>query len=113
MEETMKKFGLNDAEVEVSRQKHGTNALTEQAQEGFWSKLWGNFGDPMIKILCVALIINVIFAILGQVEWYESVGIAAAVLLATLVSTFSESGHGFDLNLSNLGSTFTGNLRDR
>ena len=33
--------------------------------------------------------------------------------LKSVVSTFSESGHGFDLNLSNLGSTFTGNLRDR
>ncbi|MBQ8429653.1 MAG: calcium-translocating P-type ATPase, PMCA-type [Clostridia bacterium] len=86
----MKTFGLNDSQVEESRQKYGSNAITEQATEGFWSKLWGNFGDPMIKILCVALIINVVFAILGQVAWYESVGIAAAVLIATLVSTFSE-----------------------
>lgn len=86
----MNKFGLNDSQVEESRKQHGTNALTEHKTEGFWSKLWGNFGDPMIKILCVALLINVVFAILGQVEWYESVGIAAAVLLATLVSTFSE-----------------------
>ncbi len=86
----MNKFGLNDSQVEESRKKFGTNALTEHKKESFWSKLWGNFGDPMIKILCVALIINVIFAILGQVEWYESVGIAAAVLLATFVSTFSE-----------------------
>ncbi|MBR2337151.1 MAG: calcium-translocating P-type ATPase, PMCA-type [Clostridia bacterium] len=86
----MKNFGLTDSQVEESRLKHGSNALTEQATEGFWSKLWGNFGDPMIKILCVALIVNVVFACLGQVEWYESVGIAAAVLIATLVSTFSE-----------------------
>ncbi|MDE6666921.1 MAG: calcium-translocating P-type ATPase, PMCA-type [Clostridia bacterium] len=86
----MKKFGLNDSEVEQSREKFGKNQLTEQKREGFWRKLLGNFNDPMIKILCVALIINVVFAILGQVAWYESVGIAAAVLLATLVSTFSE-----------------------
>ena len=86
----MKQFGLQDSQVEESRKEHGNNALTEQKSEGFWSKLWGNFGDPMIRILCVALVINVVFAILGQVAWYESVGIAAAVLLATLVSTFSE-----------------------
>ena len=86
----MKTFGLTNAQVEESRNQHGTNALTEQKSESFWSKLWGNFGDPMIKILCVALVINVVFAFLGQVEWYESVGIAAAVLIATLVSTFSE-----------------------
>lgn len=86
----MKTFGLNDEQVRVSREKYGDNRMTEQPSEGFWSKLKDNFGDPMIKILCVALIINVIFAFLGQTEWYESVGIAIAVLLATLVSTFSE-----------------------
>ncbi len=82
--------GLTDEQVRTSREQHGDNHLTEQATESFWEKLRGNFGDPMIKILCVALIINVIFAFLGQTEWYESVGIALAVLLATFVSTFSE-----------------------
>lgn len=86
----MKITGLNDAQVELSRQKYGDNKMTEQKKEGFMSKLKGNFGDPMIKILCVALIINVVFAFLGQTEWYESVGIALAVILATFVSTFSE-----------------------
>ncbi len=82
--------GLTDEQVRTSREQHGGNHLTEQATESFWEKLRGNFGDPMIKILCVALIINVIFAFLGQTEWYESAGIALAVLLATFVSTFSE-----------------------
>jgi len=86
----MKIQGLNDEQVRASKEKYGDNRMTEQQSEGFWSKLKDNFGDPMIKILCVALIINVIFAFLGQTEWYESVGIALAVLLATLVSTFSE-----------------------
>ena len=86
----MKQFGLTDEQVVKSREEHGTNAMTEQKGEGFWQKLLGNFQDPMIIILCVALVINVVFAILGHGEWYESVGIAAAVLLATLVSTFSE-----------------------
>ncbi len=86
----MKITGLNDSQVEESRKKHGSNQLTEKKSEGFWSNLWDNFQDPMIKILCVALLINVVFAILGQVAWYESVGIAAAVILATFVSTFSE-----------------------
>ncbi len=87
---TMHTRGLTDEQVRTSREQHGDNHLTEQPSEGFWEKLKGNFGDPMIKILCVALVINVIFAFLGQTEWYESVGIAMAVLLATLVSTFSE-----------------------
>ena len=86
----MNKIGLTEQQVLKSRQEHGDNRLSEVKSEGFWEKLKGNFGDPMIKILCVALIINVVFAFLGQTEWYESVGIAMAVILATFVSTFSE-----------------------
>lgn len=86
----MKFKGLSDEEVKKSREEHGDNRLTEVESESFWDKLKDNLGDPMIKILCVALVINVIFAFLGQTEWYESAGIALAVALATLVSTFSE-----------------------
>lgn len=86
----MKKLGLNDLEVNESREKYGYNKITEQETEGFFDKLKDNFKDPMIKILCIALIINVIFAFLGQAEWYESFGIAIAVILATFVSTLSE-----------------------
>lgn len=86
----MKKLGLNDLEVNESRKKYGDNKITEQKTEGFLDKLKDNFKDPMIKILCIALIINIIFAFLGQAEWYESFGIAIAVILATFVSTLSE-----------------------
>ena len=83
-------YGLTAAQVEESKAKYGDNRLTEQESEGFWSKLKDNFGDPMIRILCVALLINVVLFFLGQTEWYESAGIAVAVILATFVSTFSE-----------------------
>lgn len=94
----MKKFGLTDQEVADSKAKYGDNSMTEQASESFWDKLKGNLGDPMIKILIVALLINVVLAILGITgvikegapEWYEPVGIFIAIALATLVSTFSE-----------------------
>ncbi|GHU43115.1 hypothetical protein FACS1894190_13270 [Spirochaetia bacterium] len=86
----MKNFGLNDEQVRVSKEKYGDNRMTEQETEGFWDKFKDNLGDPMIKILLVALVINVILTILGQTKWYESAGIALAVLIATLVSTFSE-----------------------
>lgn len=86
----MKFTGLTEEQVEESKKKYGDNSMTEKETESFWSKLKDNFGDPMIKILCVALLINVVFAFLGQTEWYESVGTAIAVILATFVSTFSE-----------------------
>ncbi|MDR2518319.1 MAG: calcium-translocating P-type ATPase, PMCA-type [Spirochaetaceae bacterium] len=93
----MNTFGLTSAEAAESKEKYGANRLTEQKTQGFWEKLRDNFGDPMIKILCVALAVNIILVIgsyAGWIEddmaWYEPVGIAAAILLATLVSTFSE-----------------------
>lgn len=86
----MKITGLTDAQVQEMKAKFGDNSITEQARETFWDKLKGNFDDPIIKILIFALVLNVVFAFLGKAEWYESVGIAMAVLLATLVSTFSE-----------------------
>ena len=94
----MKKFGLTDAEVAESKAKYGDNSMTEQAHESFWDKLKDNLGDPMIKILIVALLINVVLAVLGITgvikegapEWYEPLGIFIAICLATLVSTFSE-----------------------
>ena len=86
----MKITGLTDAEVAASKEQYGDNSMTEQQGETFWQKLWGNFQDPMIKILCFALIVNVVLVVLGYAEIYEPVGIAAAILIATLVSTYSE-----------------------
>ena len=94
----MKNFGLTDSQAEESRKKYGDNSMTEQASESFWDKLRGNLGDPMIKILLVALGVNVLLWILGLAgviksgapEWYEPLGILIAIMLATLVSTISE-----------------------
>lgn len=86
----MRMQGLTDEQVVRSRKQFGSNCMTEQKREGFLRKLLGNFKDPMIQILCVALGLNFIFAILGETHWYEALGIAVAVLLAVLVSTFSE-----------------------
>lgn len=83
--------GLNDHEVQQSREKNGSNQLSPQDVNTFWDELIGNFKDPTIIILCVALLITVALAIFRpqDVSWYEGVGIAAAVLIATLVSTYS------------------------
>ena len=82
--------GLTLKQVEDSRNKHGSNKLSDQKVETFWDKLLENLKDPMIIILIVALVIVIILSIFGYTEWYEGVGIGVAVALATLVSTFSE-----------------------
>ena len=63
--------GLSDSEVEKSRAQHGSNAVTMQEAESFWSKLIENFKDPIIMILVVALIVTTVLAFLGYAEWYE------------------------------------------
>eukprot|EP01118_Nematostelium_gracile_P010880 TRINITY_DN3812_c0_g1_i1.p1 TRINITY_DN3812_c0_g1~~TRINITY_DN3812_c0_g1_i1.p1 ORF type:complete len:903 (-),score=305.56 TRINITY_DN3812_c0_g1_i1:98-2806(-) len=82
--------GLTDSQVKASLQKHGDNSLPEIETEGFFDKLKENFEDPLIKILMVALIVTGALAALGFADWLEAVGIAVAVLLATMVATYSE-----------------------
>jgi calcium-translocating P-type ATPase len=82
--------GLTDQEVQASRAQHGSNAVTPQVTETFLDKLIDNLKDPIIVILIVALVITVALAIFGYTHWYEGVGIAIAVVLATLVATWSE-----------------------
>jgi calcium-translocating P-type ATPase len=82
--------GLTDTEVKQSRKKNGTNVVTIKKADSFWDKLIGNFKDPIIIILVIALIATTILAILGYAEWYEGAGIAIAVIIATMVATFSE-----------------------
>jgi calcium-translocating P-type ATPase len=90
-------IGLTSAEVQASKEKFGDNRLTEQKSERFWTKFRKNFGDSMIKILCAALVVNMLLVVasyLGwtpdKMAWYEPAGIAVAILLATFVSTLSE-----------------------
>ena len=83
--------GLSQQEVEKSRRAHGPNVMTPRKRDGFFKQFLASFGDPIIKILLAALAINLIFLI-KNADWYESVGIALAVFLATFVSTLSEYG---------------------
>ena len=82
--------GLSEQEVHDSRNQHGSNAVTTQDVETFWDKLIANLKDPIIMILIVALLVTLALAALGFAPWYEGLGIAIAVVLATLVATFSE-----------------------
>ena len=82
--------GLSANEVHESRSRHGSNVLTQGQVETFWDKLLENLKDPIIIILIVALGVTLLLAALGFAPWYEGLGIAVAVVLATLVATWSE-----------------------
>ena len=83
--------GLSEQEVIASRKQHGANILTRKKRVSFGKQFLSNLGDPVIRILLGALVINLLMLFRGT-DWVETVGIAAAVLLATLISTLSEQG---------------------
>ena len=83
--------GLSPEAVERSRKKHGTNELTRHKRITFFQQFLSNFGDPIIKILLAALVLNVLF-LFRDANWFETLGIALAIFLATFVSTLSEYG---------------------
>ena len=55
----MTKIGLTSEEAAQSLKKYGNNALSKPPQQTFFDKLLDNFGDPIIRILIVALLVNV------------------------------------------------------
>lgn len=55
----MKRTGLTAEQVEESRNKHGSNSLTQIPAEPLWKKILEGFKDPMIMILLVALAVQV------------------------------------------------------
>ena len=93
--------GLSRAAVEESRRKYGSNTLTRIPPTPMWKRILEGFKDPMISILCVALIIQVVLFVLGKnclkvmpdadTQWYEPVGVLIAILIANGVASVSES----------------------
>ena len=82
---------LSARQAELSRREHGDNTLPKAEKQTFWRQFLAGFGDPIIKILLAALGLNLV-VLFRNFDWFEAVGIAAAILLATLVSTLSERG---------------------
>lgn len=87
----IKQNGLTTSQVEESRQKYGSNVLTQIPPDPLWKKVLEGFKDPMILILLVALVVQVALFFLGQAEWFEPVGILIAILIANGVASVSEN----------------------
>ena len=75
--------------MERSRQENGANILRQGKRRSFIKSFFANLNDPIIRILIVAFFINIIF-MLPNVNWFESGGILASIIISTLVSTISE-----------------------
>ena len=84
-------MGLSETEVVASRTKYGTNEITKVKKNTFVKLLLESLGDPIIKILLIALAIKVI-VLFRNFDWYETIGILIAILLASFISSISEYG---------------------
>ena len=57
--------GLSEKEVIASREKYGSNELDAYKKKSFFKVFLSNFSDPIIRVLIIALFINI--AVLNKV----------------------------------------------
>ena len=83
--------GLNDLEVVESRKKYGSNKIGVKKDNKFIRLFVETLGDPIIKIMLIALAIRVVFMFKSN-DWYETIGMLISILLSSLISSLSEYG---------------------
>lgn len=84
--------GLTNDEVIISKREYGSNIISSKKKDGFFKLLIESLGDPIIKILLIALGIKIVF-LFKQTDYYETIGIIIAILLTTaFISSISEYG---------------------
>ena len=83
--------GLTKNEVIKNRRLYGSNVIKKISKGSFIHKLIATLGDPIIRILLIALAIKTLF-LFQSFDWYETIGILIAIFLASFISTISEYG---------------------
>lgn len=91
-------LGLSDEQVKESRARHGMNVLTPPKRASLWKLYLEKFEDPVVRVLLVAAVFSLAISIVEN-EYAETIGIIAAILLATGIGFFFEydAGKKFDL----------------
>ena len=83
--------GLSTSEGVMSRKKYGSNNISMENNNSFFKLLLESLGDPIIKILLIALGIKTVF-LFHDFDWFETIGIVIAIFIASFISTISEYG---------------------
>ncbi len=81
--------GLTEAEIRNSYEKYGDNSLKREKRKGIVRRFLENLSDPIIRILMIALTLEVVLT-LGHCNYVEIGGILAAIFISAGVSTASE-----------------------
>jgi len=92
------RIGLSNEEVRRNREKYGLNLLTPPKRSSLWKLYLEKFEDPVIRILLVAALFSLAISVVEN-EYAETIGIIAAILLATGIGFFFEydANKKFDL----------------
>lgn len=83
--------GLTNEEVIINRKKYGPNIIIHKNNNTFLKLFIESLGEPIIKILLIALAVKTIF-LFKDFDYFETIGIVSSILVASLISTISEYG---------------------
>lgn len=91
-------MGLTDEDVRKSRAGHGINLLTPPKRPSLWKLYLEKFEDPVVRVLLIAVFFSLVISVIEN-EYAETIGIFAAILLATGIGFFFEydANKKFDL----------------
>lgn len=91
-------LGLTDQEVLQSRKKYGANLLTPPKRPSLLKLYLEKFEDPVVRVLLIAAVFSLIISVIEN-EYAETIGIIAAILLATGIGFYFEydANKKFDL----------------
>lgn len=91
-------LGLTDQEVLQNREKYGANLLTPPKRPSLLKLYLEKFEDPVVRVLLIAAVFSLIISVIEN-EYAETIGIIAAILLATGIGFYFEydANKKFDL----------------
>ena len=93
-----KRQGLSAPEVLKSREEHGENVLTPPRRQSMWRLYLEKYEDPMVRILLVAALVSLLLSLVRH-DFMETIGIIAAIILATTVGFYFERDAARRFNL--------------
>lgn len=90
----MKSIGLTTKQAQENMAK-GSNELSQRERESFWDMFKESLQDTWLKILMVALALEVVFFIIGRIwpdmgsdDWFSAVAIFLVILAVSFISTY-------------------------
>lgn len=93
--------GLTDQQVLQSKEQHGENLITPPKKTPVWKLFLEKFDDPIIKVLLIAALLSLGIGFIHN-DFIETIGIFAAIFLATGVAFWFEYDANKKFDILNL-----------